>query len=189
MKTIEILVIILMGFFILNHLVNTVQESFENKENGVDELIKQINKLNSSNSKRYDKVIKNLGDTSKQYDSLQKKLKSSNTTSGKMAVIKTHSSVKPLPPLNKTPPPPKSPTGKCPSNIGIISWPLIQEGMTSERNMEGQLQEEKVWSPAYANIQKTISANNSKLSDSLILIEAIEENGNLVQKTLQNNNF
>ena len=177
-----------MGFLILNQTVNTVQEGLENKDGGVDELIKQINKLNSSNSKRYDKVIKNLGDTSKQYNSLQKKLKSSNTTSGKMVVIKTHSSVKPLPPLNKTPPP-KSPTGKCPSNIGIISWPLIQEGMTSERNTEGQLQEEKVWSPAYANIQKTISANNSKLSDSLILIEAIEENGNLVQKTLQNNNF
>lgn len=188
MKTIEILIIILMGFLILNQTIDTIQEGLENKENGVDDLIKQINKLNSSNSARFDKIIKKLGDTSKQYDSLQKELKSSNTTSGKMATIKTHPSVNALPPANKTPPL-KPPSGECPSNIGIIPWPVFKEGMTSERTTEEQLQEKKVWSPAYDNIQKTINSNNSKLSEALIFVEVIEDNGNLIQKTLQNNNF
>ena len=50
MNTVEILVLILMGFLILNSSVDTIKEGLVNSESEINTLLKDIAKLNTDNS-------------------------------------------------------------------------------------------------------------------------------------------
>ena len=195
MNTIEILILILLGFLILNQSLDSIQEGFsireglENSESKINNLIKTIKALNVKNTNRFNKVEKELAKTMKDFDSLQKSLKSSNTTAGKMKTIAGHSSVQAAPPA--APPQIIPPSGTCPWKHGKIAWPLIKEGFTNPSSLETEhnLQVSKVWSPAYASMEADLMSNAHKFNNIIILIEMIENTGNVIQKTLQNNNF
>lgn len=190
MNTIEILVLIFLGFLILNSSLDTLKEGLENSGSGVDKLLKDVQKQNLNNSHRAAQIIKRLTQTSKDYEQLQKKLKNTKTNTEKMHAVKGHSSVVSLPPSSSTPPEP--PKGTCPGKIGKINWGAsFKEGLTNSSNeqREHQLQEQNVWLPGFTKVRKGVTSNETKLSTALFLTAIIEEVGNGIQSTLQKNKF
>ena len=189
MNTIEILVLIFLGFLILNSSLDTLKEGLENSESGVDKLLKDVQKQNLNNSHRVEQIIKTLTQTSKDYEELQKKLKNTKTNTEKMHAVKGHSSVVPLPPRSSAAPEP--PKGSCPSKVGTINWGSFKEGLANSPDVqrEHQLQEQNVWLPGFTKVRKGVAANETKLSTAMFLTVIIEELGNGIQSTLQKNKF
>lgn len=192
MNTVEILVLILMGFLILNYSIDSIKEGLVNSESGIDGLLKEIAKLNTDNSHRIDAVTKEFTETGEKYDILLKGMKSTSHRQDVSNEVKSHPSVKALPPSNPnaTITPPKGP---CPSKYGKINWNTIKnkEGfeIQSKLQKEHELQEKNVWLPGYNKEKVAVVATEEKIMSLVFLTVGIEDIGNLIQGILQKNKF
>ena len=178
-------------------------EGLENKESTVDDLLNKIEIGNQKNLSRAKKIIEDLNSTLRDYKSIKERLKTTTANTDQMEAIDKHSSVQPLPSSDKLPVL-TPPTGPCPNKNGKIIWPGTKEGFdskateskateskaTKEAGMEkaDQLQE-TLWhsrldkqSAKYINIEY-------QLIDAVFIVTFIEEIGNDIQNTLQQNKF
>ena len=187
MNTLEILVLIFIGFLILNHSINYV-EGLENNDATVTSLLKEANTLTLQNQNQIKTVNNALMSTSKKFEGLQESLKtvSKNTATNKMINHGGHTSVPPLPTGTQvnTPTPPK---GQCPSKRLPISWPAVgKEGMISNQ-LNAEIN--TVWKPDFSKIRSGQNAVERLVVGSIDVIVVIETIGNEIQKTLQNKKF
>ena len=188
MNTIEILVLILMAFLILNSSMNSIIEGLENSEDGVTKLLKQAQDLSLKNSHQIVTVNKALMATSKDYEGLQKKLKNvkANSDINKTVNHGGHSSV-PAAPANVSVSRPTPPKGVCPSKYLKIRWPHIDKEGLSTMQLNSQV--DIVWAPEFSKIQQTQNSTENKLAGSMDIIMVIETIGNEIQDTLQKKKF
>lgn len=188
MNTIEILVLILMGFLILNSSMNRIIEGLENTEDGVTKLLKQAQDLTLKNSHQIDTVVKALETTLQDYQGLQKKLKNvkKNSDTDKAVNHGGHSSVPPAP-TNVSVTMPTPPKGPCPSKYLKIRWPSVaREGM-STRQLNSQVK--MIWNPQFSKVQQTQNSLQNKIVGSASFRVLIEMVGNQIQDTLQKKKF
>jgi hypothetical protein len=187
MNTIDILVLILMGFLILNHSLFNTREGLENNEDNVTKLLKRANTLTLKNSHTIDTVNKAFLATLKDYQSLQKELKNvKKNLSLNNAMNHGHSSVPPAPKVKPAtvPTPPK---GKCPSKYLKINWPASLREALSTRQINSQV--DMVWKPEFSKSQQNQNSTRNKIVGTYDLIRLIEMIGNQIQDTLQKKNF
>ena len=192
MNTVEILVLILMGFLILNSSVDTIKEGLVNSESEINTLLKDIAKLNTDNSHRIGIVAKDFAETWQKYGVLFKEMKNTSHRQDVSNEIKSHPSVKALPPSNPSAPI-TAPKGPCPSKYGKINWATIknQEGLDNQSKLhkEHELQEKNVWLPGYNKEKAALVSIEEKIVNIVFLTVGIEDIGNMIQDTLQKNKF